>query len=143
MVGSNGRSGTFTSRSCDVAASARLFQGRFPQTLVVAPQILTVPNDRGCSGPAHLADHSVSIAGKPLALAECGLQHANAHCDAALREPPGFHYGVDGKPSPLERVRQGYGRISIGHSELNGARHIFTRLQLFDSAITNFSERQF
>jgi hypothetical protein len=40
-------------------------------------------------------------------------------------------------------VRQGYGRISIGHSELNGARHIFTRLQLFDSAITNFSERQF
>jgi hypothetical protein len=23
----------------------------------------------------------------------------------------------------LERVRQGYGRISIGHSELNGAQH--------------------
>jgi spermidine dehydrogenase len=40
-----------------------------------------------------------------------------------LIEPPGFHYGVDGKPSPLERVRQGYGRISIGHSELNGAQH--------------------
>jgi spermidine dehydrogenase len=42
---------------------------------------------------------------------------------ARLVEPPGFHYGVDGKPSPLERVRQGYGRISIGHSELNGAQH--------------------
>ena len=42
---------------------------------------------------------------------------------ARLIEPPGFHYGVDGKPSPLERVRQGYGRISIGHSELNGAQH--------------------
>ena len=42
---------------------------------------------------------------------------------ARLIEPPGFHYGVDGKPSPLERVRQGYGRISMGHSELNGAQH--------------------
>ena len=42
---------------------------------------------------------------------------------ARLIEPPGFHYGVGGKPSPLERVRQGYGRISIGHSELNGAQH--------------------
>jgi spermidine dehydrogenase len=40
-----------------------------------------------------------------------------------LIEPPGFHYGVNGKPSPLERVRQGYGRVSIGHSELNGAQH--------------------
>ena len=42
---------------------------------------------------------------------------------ARLIEPPGFHFGVEGKPSPLERVRQGYGRISIGHSELNGAQH--------------------
>jgi spermidine dehydrogenase len=42
---------------------------------------------------------------------------------ARLIEPPGFHYGVDGQPSPLERVRQGYGRVSIGHSELNGAQH--------------------
>ncbi len=42
---------------------------------------------------------------------------------ARLVEPPGFYYGVEGKPSPLERVRQGYGRISIGHSELNGAQH--------------------
>ena len=42
---------------------------------------------------------------------------------ARLIEPPGFHYGVDGRPSPLERVRQGYGRVAIGHSELNGAQH--------------------
>ena len=42
---------------------------------------------------------------------------------ARLLEPPGFFYGVSGKPSPLERVRQGYGRISIGHSELNGSQH--------------------
>jgi spermidine dehydrogenase len=42
---------------------------------------------------------------------------------ARLIEPPGFHYGMDGKPSPLERVREGYGHVSIGHSELNGAQH--------------------
>jgi spermidine dehydrogenase len=42
---------------------------------------------------------------------------------ARLIEPPGFHYGQGGKPSPLERVRQGYGRVAIGHSELNGAQH--------------------
>ena len=42
---------------------------------------------------------------------------------ARLIEPPGFHYGTNGKPSPLERVREGYGRIAIGHSELNGAQH--------------------
>jgi spermidine dehydrogenase len=39
---------------------------------------------------------------------------------ARVVQPPGFHYGINGKPSPLERVRQGYGRIAIGHSELNG-----------------------
>jgi spermidine dehydrogenase len=39
---------------------------------------------------------------------------------ARLVQPPGFRYGIDGKPSPLERVREGYGRIAIGHSELNG-----------------------
>jgi len=39
---------------------------------------------------------------------------------ARLVQPPGFRYGTDGKPSPLERVREGYGRIAIGHSELNG-----------------------
>jgi spermidine dehydrogenase len=39
---------------------------------------------------------------------------------ARLVQPPGFRYGIDGRPSPLERVREGYGRIAIGHSELNG-----------------------
>ena len=42
---------------------------------------------------------------------------------ARLIEPPGFHYGSAAHPSPLERVRPGYGRIGIGHSELNGAQH--------------------
>jgi spermidine dehydrogenase len=35
-------------------------------------------------------------------------------------QPPGFYYGVDGRPSPRETVQQGYGRIAIAHSELNG-----------------------
>jgi spermidine dehydrogenase len=42
---------------------------------------------------------------------------------ARLIEPPGFHYGRDGKASPLERVREGYGHVAIGHSELNGGQH--------------------
>ena len=48
---------------------------------------------------------------------------------ARLIEPPGFHYGIEGRPSPLERVRQGYGRVAIGHSELNGAQHWGSALQ--------------
>jgi spermidine dehydrogenase len=33
---------------------------------------------------------------------------------------PGFYFGVDGKPAPNEALRKGFGRISIGHSELRG-----------------------
>jgi spermidine dehydrogenase len=40
---------------------------------------------------------------------------------ARLVQPPGFRLGSGGKPSPLERVREGYGRVAIGHSELNGS----------------------
>lgn len=39
---------------------------------------------------------------------------------ARLVQPPGFYYGQNGKPSPREIVQKGYGRIAIGHSELNG-----------------------
>lgn len=42
---------------------------------------------------------------------------------ARLVQPPGFYYGTGGKLSPLERVREGYDRIAIGHSELNGSQH--------------------
>ena len=42
---------------------------------------------------------------------------------ARLSQPPGFYYGVDGKPSPREVVANGFGRIAIGHSELNGEQH--------------------
>ncbi len=40
---------------------------------------------------------------------------------ARLVQPPGFRYAADGGPGPLERVRRGYGRVAIGHSELNGS----------------------
>jgi spermidine dehydrogenase len=33
---------------------------------------------------------------------------------------PGFFFGKDGKPAPSEVVRQPFGRISFGHSELRG-----------------------
>jgi spermidine dehydrogenase len=39
---------------------------------------------------------------------------------ARLVQPPGFRYGTDDRPAPLEVVARGYGRIAIGHSELNG-----------------------
>ena len=33
---------------------------------------------------------------------------------------PGFYYGRDGKPAPRDVVREGYGRVRFGHSELSG-----------------------
>ncbi|HET9370504.1 MAG TPA: FAD-dependent oxidoreductase [Vicinamibacterales bacterium] len=39
---------------------------------------------------------------------------------ARLVQPPGFYFGRDGKPSAREVVAKGYGRVAIGHSELNG-----------------------
>jgi spermidine dehydrogenase len=35
-------------------------------------------------------------------------------------QQPGFYFGRDGKPSPREIVEKGFGRVAIGHSELNG-----------------------
>ena len=39
---------------------------------------------------------------------------------ARVIQPPGFYYGVNGKPSPRQIVEKGFGKIAIGHSELNG-----------------------
>ena len=39
---------------------------------------------------------------------------------ARLVQPPGWYYGNDGQPAPREIVAKGFGKISIGHSELNG-----------------------
>jgi spermidine dehydrogenase len=39
---------------------------------------------------------------------------------ARVIQPPGFFYGRDGNPSPRQIVEQGFGKIAIAHSELNG-----------------------
>jgi spermidine dehydrogenase len=39
---------------------------------------------------------------------------------ARLVQPPGWFYAPDGKLAPREVVAKGFGRIAIGHSELNG-----------------------
>jgi spermidine dehydrogenase len=39
---------------------------------------------------------------------------------ARLVQPPGWFYGSDGKPPARQVVAAGYGRIALGHSELNG-----------------------
>jgi spermidine dehydrogenase len=39
---------------------------------------------------------------------------------AYIAPPPGFYFGTPGNPAPLEVIRQRYGRIAFGHSELSG-----------------------
>lgn len=43
---------------------------------------------------------------------------------ARVIQPPGFYYGLNGKPAPREIVQNGFGRIAIGHSELNGHQNV-------------------
>jgi len=45
---------------------------------------------------------------------------------ALLTPPPGFYFGKNGKPSPVKVLRQRFGRISFGHSELSGAEQSWT-----------------
>jgi spermidine dehydrogenase len=39
---------------------------------------------------------------------------------AYIAPQPGFYFGTPGRPAPLEVIREGYGRIAFGHSELSG-----------------------
>jgi spermidine dehydrogenase len=39
---------------------------------------------------------------------------------AYIAPQPGFYFGSEGRPSPLEVIRNRYGRIAFGHSELSG-----------------------
>ncbi|HYV97620.1 MAG TPA: NAD(P)-binding protein [Gemmatimonadaceae bacterium] len=39
---------------------------------------------------------------------------------ARMVQPPGWYYGTAGKPPAREIIQKGFGRIAIGHSELNG-----------------------
>ena len=43
---------------------------------------------------------------------------------ARLVQPPGFYYGRNGRPAGREVVERGFGRIAIGHSELNGHQNV-------------------
>jgi spermidine dehydrogenase len=36
---------------------------------------------------------------------------------------PGFYFGRNGEPAPRDIIRQRYGRIAFGHSELHGNQH--------------------
>ncbi len=45
---------------------------------------------------------------------------ANRWGHAYFIPQPGYYYGRDGKPAPREIIREGYGRIAFGHSELTG-----------------------
>jgi spermidine dehydrogenase len=39
---------------------------------------------------------------------------------AYIAPQPGFYFGSAGSPAPLEVIRERYGRIAFGHSELSG-----------------------
>ena len=39
---------------------------------------------------------------------------------AYIAPQPGFYFGTNGAPAPRDVIRQGYGRVTIGHSELSG-----------------------
>jgi spermidine dehydrogenase len=39
---------------------------------------------------------------------------------AYIAPQPGFYFGTPGRPAPLEVIRERYGRIAFGHSELSG-----------------------
>lgn len=39
---------------------------------------------------------------------------------AYIAPQPGFYFGTAGEPAPLEVIRERYGRIAFGHSELSG-----------------------
>ncbi len=43
---------------------------------------------------------------------------------ARLAQPPGFFFGANGGPGPLQIAAKGYGRVIIAHSELNGAQNM-------------------
>lgn len=47
----------------------------------------------------------------------------NRWLNAYLNPQPGFYFGRNGEPSPSDIIRRQFGRISFGHSELNGHQH--------------------
>lgn len=48
---------------------------------------------------------------------------------ARLVQQPGFYFGTEGKTAPRKIVERGFGRIAIGHSELNGHQSVSGAIQ--------------
>lgn len=59
---------------------------------------------------------------------------------ALFSPPPGFFFGKNGKPSPLKVLRQRFGRISFGHSELSADQNWRTAAAEGKRALTQILE---
>jgi spermidine dehydrogenase len=60
---------------------------------------------------------------------------------AYISPQPGFHFGIDGEEAPKEIVRQGFGRIQFGHSELTGYMNYWRALTEGGRAATRVMEQ--
>ncbi len=60
---------------------------------------------------------------------------------AYISPQPGFHFGIDGEQAPKEIVRQGFGRIQFGHSELTGYMNYWRALTEGGKAATRVMEQ--
>ena len=60
---------------------------------------------------------------------------------AYISPQPGFHFGIDGEEAPKEIVRQGFGRIQFGHSELTGYMNYWRALTEGGEAATRVIEQ--
>jgi spermidine dehydrogenase len=64
----------------------------------------------------------------------------NRWVNAYLNPQPGFYFGRDGRPAPRETIRKPFGRISFGHSELNGHMHWIAAIEEGRSAARKVME---
>ncbi len=60
---------------------------------------------------------------------------------AYISPQPGFHFGTNGNEAPKEVVRQGFGRIQFGHSELTGYMNYWRALTEGGRAATRVMEQ--
>jgi len=66
---------------------------------------------------------------------------ANRQGHAYVVDPPGFYFGKDGKPSPMDVLKESYGRVSFGHSELSGAQMWETAAEQGERAVHQAMEK--
>ena len=99
----------------------------FPQTGVPLQQQAAAGRQRLISTPYAQFEREVREQLQTL-LGTSGFDHSrdiaaivlNRWGHAYIAPQPGFYFGMNGKPAPAGVIRQGYGRISFGHSELSG-----------------------